>query len=236
MTSFLSKLRVLTLGSINDLLDKAIDLNSPTVVRQYTRDLEDALDRMKNEAVVQAGTVRTLQREKLELDARIKTTEATIQHLVQAGHPDLARPKAADLVRMRTQFAQADPGIETATKSSHDIDQAVANLEVKHNEMVARVHELERLDRDTKSRNAAATALNAAGKLIQTGASISVDNVEQRMRSNNDEAQERFNRALGETAIQEDPAASAAIDDVLAEFKGNALSDPSLAKLKAAGA
>src|SRR5258708_40052018 len=100
MSGFIAKLRVVTLGTVHDLLDKAIDLNSPSVIRQYTRDLEDALDRMKQEAVNQAGTVRTLQREKVELGDRIKTTEATIQRLVQQGHEDLARPKAADLVRM----------------------------------------------------------------------------------------------------------------------------------------
>jgi len=217
--SFLAKLRVITLGSINDLLDKAIDLNSPSAIRQYTRDLEDALDRMKNEAAVQAGTVRTLQREKTELDSHIKTTEATIQHLVQAGHEDLARPKAADLVRMRAHFAQADGNIATAQKSSHDIDVAVSNLEAKHAEMVDHVRELERLDRDTKARNAAATTLTAAGRLVKTGADISVDDVESRMRANNDVAQERFTRAIGDSAVQENPETTAAVDDVLAEFK-----------------
>ncbi len=219
MSGFLAKLRVVTLGSVHDLLDRAIDLNSPSVIRQYTRDLEDALDRMKSEAAVQAGTVRTLQREKGELEGRIKTTEVTIQHLVQAGHEDLARPKAADLVRMRAKFAGADENIEHAKKASVDIDVAVSNLEGKHAAMVDRVRQLEQLDRDTKAKNSAASALAAAGRLIQGGADISVDDVQQRMARNNDVAQERFTRALGETAVQEDSETTAAVDDVLAEFK-----------------
>jgi phage shock protein A len=216
---FIAKLRIVTLGTVNDLLDKTIDLNSPSVIRQYTRDLEDALDRMKNEAVVQAGNVRTLQREKVELDGNIKTTEATIQKLIAGGHEDLARPKAADLIRMRSKFADADGNIAAAVKSSHDIDVAVANLETKHAAMVDRVRELERLDRDTKSRNDAAKALTAAGRLVQGGADISVDDVESRMRASNDVAQERFSRAMSDSAVTEDPDTTAAVDDVLSEFK-----------------
>lgn len=217
--SFLAKLRVVTLGNVHDLLDKAIDMNSSSVIRQYTRDLEDALDRMKNEAAVQAGTVRTLQREKVELEGRIKTTEATIRNLMDSGHQDLARPKAADLVRMRARFGTYDGDIATAVKSSHDIDVAVANLEAKHASMVDRVRELERLDRDTKARNSAATTLAAAGRLVKGGADISVDDVESRMRRGNDVAQERFSRAMGDATVQEDPNTSADIDGVLAEFK-----------------
>jgi len=216
--SFLAKLRVVTLANVHDLLDKAIDLNSPSVIRQYTRDLEDALDRMKNEAAVQAGTVRTLQREKIELDGRIKTTEVTIQHLVEGGHSDLARPKAADLVRMRAHFAEADGNIATAQKSSHDIDVAVANLEAKHAEMVDHVRQLESLDRDTKAKEDSKRALAAAGRLVQGGADVSVDDVESRMKRRNDIATEGFNRALGDAAVQENPETSAAVDDVLAEF------------------
>ncbi len=219
MSGFLAKLRVVTLGSVHDLLDRAIDLNSPSVIRQYTRDLEDALDRMKSEAAVQAGTVRTLQREKGELEGRIKTTEVTIQHLVQAGHEDLARPKAAELTRMRAKFAGADENIEHARKASTDIDIAVSNLEGKHAEMVSRVRELEQLDRDTKAKNSAASALAAAGRLIQGGSDVNVDDVQSRMKASNDVAQEKFARALGESAIQEDAETAAATDAVLAEFR-----------------
>lgn len=219
MASFLSKLRVVTLGTAHDLLDKAIDLNSPSAIRQYTRDLEDALDRLKSEAAIQAGTVRTLEREKVELSERIKTTEATIKKLVDTGHEDLARPKAADLVRMRKQFGEADGNINSARKSSHDIDVAVAKLEAKHTEMVDKVRELERLDRDTKARTSAAQTITAAGRLVKGGTDISVDDVESRMRANNDVAQERFNRAMGDATVLEDTETTAAVDDVLSEFK-----------------
>jgi len=219
MSGFLAKLRIITLGNVHDLLDKTIDLNSPSAVRQYVRDIEDALDTMKDQAVTMAGTVRTLKREKGETDLRIKTLEGTIQHLVAAGHEDVARPKATELVRLRQQFAQADANIATAQNSANDIDSAVAKLDAKHADMVARVHELERLDQDTKAKNEAARAMTAAGKLLQGGSNISVDDVESRMRKQNDVAQERFSRALGDTAVQEDADTAAAVDNVLAEFK-----------------
>lgn len=218
MSGFLAKFRVITLGAVHDLLDKQIDMNSPSVIRQYTRDLEDALDRMKGEAANQAGNVRTLKREKAELEGRIKTTEATIERLVAGGHEDLARPKAADLVRMREKFSHADENIATAQKASSDLDIAVANLENKHATMVDRVRTLESLDRDTKAKEDTKRTLQAAGRLVQGGADINVDDVESRMRRRNDAATEGFNRALGETAVQENADTAAAVDDVLKEF------------------
>ena len=123
------------------------------------------------------------------------------------------------MTRMRTKFAGADQNIEHAQKASHDIDVAVANLEAKHSEMVSRVRELEQLDRDTKAKNLAAQSLNAAGRLIKGGADVSVDDVQARMRAANDVAEEKFTRALGESAIQEDTETAAAVDSVLNEFR-----------------
>ena len=53
MASIFSKVRALALGNIHDLLDKAIDLNSPAVVRQYVRDLGEAKEQLADEAAAQ---------------------------------------------------------------------------------------------------------------------------------------------------------------------------------------
>jgi len=219
MATFLQKVRLVTLGSVHDLLDKAIDANSPSALRQYVRDLEDALDRMKTEAAVQAGQVRTLFREQADLESRIETTKATAKKLVDSGHPDLARPKATDILRMQEELKCTSANLVTQQETSKKIDIAVGQLESKHEQIVFRVRELERLDRDSKAKEAAATSLAAAGRLIGGGTDISIDDIQSKMLSRNDAASEKFDRAVGDVKQPIDPEQEAKVDDLLASLK-----------------
>lgn len=218
MSGILSKFRLVTLATVNDLLSKAIDLNSPSAVRQNVRDLEAAQDRMNAEAINAGANVRTLKREKQELQIRITGQEKQIQSLVNGGHQDLARPKAQDLVQMRNHFAEYDAQIAAAEKASHDIDVAVASVEAKHSAMMNQLNNLENLASDTKAKKATASALAAAGRLASTGADLSVDDITTRMKKENDVANEAFSRATADATLAEDPETTAAVDDVLNEF------------------
>src|SRR2546430_4877220 len=51
--------------------------------------------------------------------------------------------------------------------------------------------------RDTKTKEAASSALNSASSLIDGGSDISVDDIETKMRARNDVASEKFDRAVG---------------------------------------
>jgi phage shock protein A len=219
MSTFMQKLRVVTLGSVNDLLNKAIDMNSPSVLRQYVRDLEDALDRMKDEAAIEAGGIRTLERESQDLQTKIDVGKKTIVQLQQAGHDDLARIKATEIVQLQQQYTSHQNMLVTQRQSSSSIDQSISKLELRHSSMVSKLQELTRLDMDTKAKEHTAMAMAAAGRLANTGADISVDDVEQKMRARNDVATEKFNRAMGDIQFQEDPETTAAVDDLLGSLK-----------------
>jgi phage shock protein A len=219
MTSFVNKLRVVTLGTVHDLLDKAIDLNSPSALRQYTRDLEDALDKMRNEAAIQAGQIRTMERERDDLTAKIETSKVTIVKLRETGHEDLARIKATEVVRMQTQVGQLTSNLANQRVASAQLDSAVTKLDGKHADIVSRIRDLERMDRDTKAKEQTAQALSAAGRLVGTGADLSVDDIQQRMQARNDVATEKFNRAMGDVKVEDDPETTAAVDDLLNELK-----------------
>lgn len=220
MSSFLSKLRTTILGSAHDLLDKAIDLNSPSAVRQYVRDLEDALDRLKTEAAVQAGQLRTLEREITELGSKIDTGKATIVKLNAAGHTDLARAKATEVVRWQQVLLQKQQALETQRKMSADLDSSVQALDAKHTELVFQLRHLESLDRDSKASEASARALQAAGRLTNTGDSISVDDVTSRMVARNDVAHEKLRRAMGDIQTADaDADTTAAVDDLMESLK-----------------
>jgi phage shock protein A len=223
--SFGQKLRLVVLGNINDLLDKTIDLNSPAALRQYVRDLEDATARMRDEATKQDGQLRILRREASDLQSVIETAKAITQKILagnDANKTAIATAKASEIVGMQTRLAEKQDAIKTQEATSAKLDAAVASLDHKHSEILSRVRELERMDRDSKAKEAAATAVQAANKLVSGGADISVDDVQQRMRDRNDQASAKFDRAMndgvGGTFPQPDPTLKAAVDDLLKEL------------------
>lgn len=218
MAGFLQKLRTVTLGTAHDLLDKTIDLNSPSALRQYTRDLEDALSKLQNEAAAQAGAVRTLLREQGDLEHQIESAKINTTKFLAAGNKDAARAKAADVVRLQSQLQHINENLATQKELSQKLDASVAQIDAKHSDMVSRVRELERLDRQTKAMEQGARTSELAGKLMSSGVDISTDDIESKMRARNDVAQEKFDRAMGHIDTPEDPETAAAVDDMLAQL------------------
>ena len=222
MTGFVSKLRTLTLGSVHDLLDKAIDINSPSFLRQYVRDLEDALDHMRNQAAIQDGNVRRSIRERDQTQTGIEAkTKDTEKSLIQ-NRQDLARIQAAEVVRLKKTLDVLNADLKTQQVNLEAIDKSVSLLEEKHSQMVARLRELENLDRDSKNKEAAARAMEGAGKLIAGGADISVDDVESKMRARNDVASAQYDRAMGDLnthTVMDDSETNQAVDDLLETLK-----------------
>jgi phage shock protein A len=218
MSSFISKMRTITLGVAHDLLDSAIDLNSPSALRQYTRDLEDALAKMRDEAAVQAAAITTLNREHADLRAKIETGKLAIKAFQAANHTDLARARATEVVALQAEYDRTATDLENQRQVSMNLDAAVEKLNLKHAAIVARVHELERIDRTTKAKEQSASALSAASSLISSGVGISVDDIESKMRARGDVADEKFNRAMADTHVDEDPATAGQVDDLLASL------------------
>lgn len=218
MAGFLQKVRALTLGTAHDLLDKAIDMNSPSMLRQYVRDLEDALDKMKNEAAIQAGSVRTMDRELGDAQATLTTKTTQIKGALAVNKQDAARVLGSSVVILQNRIVQMTADLAAQRKSSADTDTAVGALEQKHSEMLDRLRQLERLDQDTKIKERSSSAMEAAGKLISGGSDMSVDNIEDSMRRRNDVAQAKFDRSIGSVHVEEDPEHTQQVDDLLASL------------------
>lgn len=214
--SFLQKLRAVSLGLAHDLLDRAVDMNSPSMIRQFVRDLEDALGKMNSEVAVQNGQTRTMKRERDDLAHIIETDKAVAKSLLTS-QPDKARSKAELVVTNQNRLAQMDADILNQKKTADDLASAVEKLQAKHDQMLTRVRELERIDRDSKTKEATAEALNNAGSLAGSVSSQSVDDVEDRMRRRNDVAGAKFDQAMA-TIPDEHPADSAEVDAVLADL------------------
>lgn len=218
----MQKLRVITLGTVHDLLDKQIDMNQPTVVRQYIRDLEDALDKMRDEDARQAGAVRTTTREKGDLEAKIDKEKSNISNLLAglaANKTEMARMKGTLVVQMQSQVASLQTRLQDQQKTSSDISSALLKLESTHTLAVNKLRSLEALDRDTKMKRSSADSVESINKVMNMGADISVDDIESRMKEQNDVQSVRFERAMDSTKTEEDPNTAAAVDDLLADLQ-----------------
>jgi phage shock protein A len=217
MSGFLQKLRIITLGAANDLLSKEINMRSPSALRQYVRDLEEGLSKMKSEAATQDGAITRLNREHGDLATRINTIKTSIQADITAGRADVARQRATLVVTLQQQLDHNAADLENQKKICSNFNAAVASMELKHTQMLAKLRELESLDRQTKAQEQSASALSAINSL--TGVDISVDDIESNMRARNDVATAKFNRAMDDaSASQENPETTDAVDNLLASL------------------
>lgn len=217
--SIFSKARTIVLGTTNDLLDKVIDMNSPTMLRQYVRDLEDAEAKLRNEAAMAAGGIRTLTREKGDLESRL-ATETTLAKKFQAeGNTALARTHASAAVTLQTDLKAKTQELADQTTTSQNLDAALAKVDAKHTDMVNAVRRLESLDRTTKAKEQAASTLQSVAAATASGSSISIDSIQDKMQRRADVADEKFDRAMADPSMADDPTQSAAVDDFLAGLK-----------------
>lgn len=221
MSSIIEKIRLVTLGTVHDLLDKAVDLNSPSAMRQYVRDLEDALGKMQSEAANQAGQVRTLSRERDDLNAKIALNKSTIEKILAGtalNKKDLARTRAEEVLISQKRLTDVESQLETQKTTSANLDKAVTQLQAKHDQFTQRVRDLERLDRDSKAKEQAAKAMQGVSNMLDAGSHLSIDDIESKMRARNDVASVKLDRAMSGIHVDEDPNLTGDVDALLAEL------------------
>lgn len=222
--SLFTKARAFTLGNMHELLDKAIDVNSPAVLKQYVRDLESAITQLKSEAAIQAGGVRTLNREIGDLQQSINMKKTAIQTRLKEPGVDttdsLVRSWAAQVTNWQKELDQKRTvELPEKQKVASALDAAVAKLETKHTDMVSNVRRLESLSHTATAKSRAVDALDQAGKLSSGADSISIDNLQERVQAKADVADEKFDRAMGDEAFAESPEQKDEVDNLLSSLK-----------------
>jgi hypothetical protein len=73
--------------------------------------------------------------------------------------------------------------------------------------------------RTSKAKEQSAAALTSASKLVGGGSTISIDDIESKMRSYSDVASEKFDRAMANTNTEEDPETTSKVDNLLASMQ-----------------
>ncbi len=217
--SIFSKIRVVTLAYSNNLLDKAVDMNSIPVVKQYIRDLEDAIEKTNHESAVATANVSVLQ-------AQIDNTSTLIGTDTERAKAFLARSDDANARLVATRIhdnqvllASLREQIGQATTNAQQLNSALGKMRAKHDEMMNQMRILESQDRQAHSLDSATKSLKAAAALTSNDVSGSVDNLAQKIHLHAATANEEFNRAVGAFDGPSDPLKDAAVDDILASLR-----------------
>jgi phage shock protein A len=213
--SLFAKVRTLVVAHANDLVDKTVDMDSIPVLRQYVRDLEDAIAKSKHEAAVAAANVTTLtnSRDLLQktLDADTQRTKLLLAKNDEAG----ARSVAGRIHDSQQEIASLNDQITAATDNSKALDGAVAKMDAKHQEIMSQLRMLESKDRSAKSLHQATASLKEASAITDASSEMNVDNIAQRIDQRSNEEREEFNRTVSGMTPEPDPLKDAAVDDIL---------------------
>lgn len=213
--SLFNKVRVTVLAYSHELVDKTIDMNSIPVVKQYIRDLEDALAKTKHEAASAAAHVNVLNSQSGSLGSTIKKDTVAAKEFKEKGQMDAARTVAGRIHDNQIAFDNLKAEIDTATSNSAQLDNAVQVLTNKHNAMLNQLRGLESSVRSAQAKEQATGALKSAAAFAGMDTQSSVDNLTERIKERSAVADEEFKRTTAEFQEPPDPTRDAAVDDIL---------------------
>ncbi len=205
MASLFQKARIAALSTAHALMDKVVDLNSIGAVKQYVRDLENALEELEDASAVATGHVRTVQRDAVSIRAQIKELNGNIDFILSDNKPDndhLAEPLEARLIGLEQRITAREEEIGTSQKTAQALSEAVSTLQTRYQNMVQQVQRLEAMDQATRAKEKAVEAIKQAGQIASTGSDVSIDAVADRIQRRADAADARFERALGDMSGQ----------------------------------
>jgi phage shock protein A len=205
MAGLFQKARVAALSAAHALLDKAIDLNSVGAVKQYVRDLENALEDLEDAAATEAGHLRTVQRDSLQIQSQIKELNQNIDFILSDNNPandHLAKPLEARLIGLEQRSNSKKEEMLSAQKSSQALSEAVSNLRAKYQSMVEQLQHLAAMDAAARAKEGAVQAIRSAGRITSAGGSVSVDDIAARIQRRSDVADAKFEQAMGEMSGQ----------------------------------
>lgn len=205
MAGLFQKARVAALSSAHALLDKVIDLNSIGAVKQYVRDVENALEDLEDAAATEAGHLRTAQRDAVQLQAQIKELNQNIDFILTDNNPandHLAKPLEARLIGLEQRTSAKNEEIASTQKSSQALNEAVSTLQAKYQSMVEQLQRLVAMDAAAKAKEGAVEAMRNVGRITSAGGTISVDDISDRIQRRSDVADAKFEQAMGEMSGQ----------------------------------
>lgn len=209
MSSISEKLGLFLKSNVHDLLDKAIDWNSMGAVRQRVRDLQEAKDKVRNEAAVAKSRLAAQQAETGHLQSVIDKSNKDIDLVLGDGDPlndDLAVDIQKKVDQYTEQLESKRTDLQVAQQTADALAKASTVLSTKFEEAVRGMRKLEDLDRQTKAKTDAAKAIRSANDIAAaaSGGAAGFDSAEARMRDKAAVANAQFDDAMSQTSSSTD--------------------------------
>lgn len=202
--SVIEKVRIGTLGQLHKLLNRAVE--TPEAYEQLIRDLERALAELRGAHDEAEGNASGLQRQITEKKGEIAKKESGIDLLLGDDDPS----NDEDALKLQLQVGQLNRELtelsallEQAQSDRADLDNAIGQLENKHEEMLTGLRRLTLKSAASKAKDRASSAAEQALQASQ--AAGSVDNIAARIDANANRADARFGRVIGQLSSEDDP-------------------------------
>ena len=218
--SLSNKARVLGLGFLHNLLDRAIDMNSIPTLQQYERDLESAVYQLMEAQALNNASASQLQNNIAQLDSQEAILDNQIDRLLQLNREDLAGQVQARLDALNRQEEPLVQELQTLEGLKGQYNLALQKLKAKQDAMRTQIAHLQSMQQSADAQLHAADAIKQVNDIL--GASGSTDNLAARIDAKSRYAQERLQQEMGPLQHEDEVSAVLEQDDIqrrLAERK-----------------
>lgn len=215
-----NKARVLGLGFLHNLLDRAIDMNSIPTLQQYERDLESAVYQLMEAQALNNARVSQLEKNIAQLNAQEAVLDNQIDRLLQLNREDLAGQVQTRLDALNHQEEPLVQELQAQQDVRGQYNLALQKLKAKQEAMRNQIAHLQSLEQSANAQLHAADAIKQVNDIL--GASGSTDNLAARIDARSRYAHERLQQEMGSLQQGDEVAAVLEQDEMkrrLAERK-----------------
>jgi phage shock protein A len=216
-----ARVQTLIKAHANELVDKAIDMNSIPVLNQYGRELEEALEKTKHEAAVASAHVTTLNSQATALQTDIDSNTARGKAFMAKNPPDEANAKlAAEHIHdSNAELTDIKSQIESAKVNAAAMIDAKSKLQIKYQQTVSQLRMLESRDSSTRAKEQSTAALKDVERATSGSSTVSIDSLSEKIRARGDVADEEFNETVAEVTPPPDPVRDEAVNSIMDSFQ-----------------
>ena len=169
MASIIDKTKTLISANLHDMVDKALQANSPAVMKQYIRDAQENLEELDKATATVGGEIKTLQRKYEEYKKEADEIDRRIDLFLMQGKADLARAAQNKLNTARKLQEDYQTQYTTQAKQYEVLKAARLKLQAKIDTVKQEQRELESLMKLAASKEKTVKAIKSIDDLTGVG-------------------------------------------------------------------
>jgi phage shock protein A len=169
MASLLEKVSTLISANLHSMLDQALQSNSPAVIDQYIRQVENNLADLEDAAATVGGEVRTIQRKVNEYEQKAEEQDKSIDAFLVEGNEALASAMQSRLNSTQRLIATYQDQLARQQDEYGKLLSAKVKLEARLQTMKQEREELVALLELAKSKETTVKTMKSLDDLMGTG-------------------------------------------------------------------